>query len=46
MAALLRAQREATEQGTTVQIANPRGIVRRVFQITSLLEVLTEPERT
>ncbi|MEU4426687.1 STAS domain-containing protein [Actinoplanes sp. NPDC024001] len=39
--ALIRARRQAHQHGTTFQVTNPKGITRRTFQITGVLEVLT-----
>jgi anti-anti-sigma factor len=41
--ALVRAQAEAAEHGTVMQIANPNPAVRRVLEVTGVLDALANP---
>lgn len=41
--ALVRAQMDAARRGTAVQIADPRGCVLHVLQVTGVLDTLTNP---
>jgi two-component system chemotaxis response regulator CheB len=43
IAVLVRAQAEAAEHHTVVQIANPQRAVRRVLEVTCVLDALTNP---
>lgn len=43
IAVLVRAQTEAAQHGTVVKIANPHPAVRRVLEVTCVLDALTNP---
>lgn len=43
ISAIIRARKTATAHAVTVVITNPRGLVRQVFEITGVLDALTNP---